>query len=210
MSITFHFPDAANQLTHFQPELRDLLSGAAAEVSAVLAIDRLDVLTYATNAVIPELGVNGYAEGPHLLHMKIDPRNSNLPRCMRTAVPALFAHEVHHCVRGRTVGYGSTLREALISEGLAFHFEAQVFGRIPFYATALSPVESDRMRTRMEPMLDATWYDHASWFFGSAKENIPRHAGYAVGYAIVARHLANHKVTASAASATCATAFFTA
>lgn len=71
------------------PQLRELLITAADRVATFLPLTQLDVVTYATDAVIPELGVNGFAEGRHLLHMKIDPttlicQNTSKPQCPRS------------------------------------------------------------------------------------------------------------------------------
>ena len=208
MSISFHFPDAGGQLAPWLPQLRELLSTASVRVASLLPITQLDVVAYASDAVIPELGLNGFAEGPHLLHIKVDPQNPQLAQCIVTAAPALFAHEAHHCMRERSVGYGRTLRAALVSEGLACHFEAEAMGRTPFYATALSPEQIEAMTQRMQPMLDAAWYNHPAWFFGNPAESIPRHCGYSVGFALVGRYLARHHQSASAAVNVPADAFF--
>lgn len=208
LSIQFHFPDAGGQLTQWLPQLQDLLNAAASRVIRFLPVTQLDVVTYASDAVIPELGVNGFAEGPHLLHIKVDPRSPQLAQNVGTAVPALFAHEVHHCIRERSVGYGRTLRTALISEGLACHFEAEATGQAPFYATALAPEQIAAMVERMQPVLDARWYNHAAWFFGSFAESIPRHCGYSVGYALVGDYLARCHTTASKSVSTPVDAFF--
>ncbi len=208
MSLHFHFPDAGGQLAPWLPQLHDLLNTAAARVTSFLPITQLDVLTYATDAVIPELGVNGFAEGPHLLHMKIDPRSPHLVQTIDSAVPALFAHEVHHCMRERSVGYGRTLRTALVSEGLACHFEAEIMGQAPFYATALTTEQISDMTERMQPVMDAPWYNHSAWFFGNYAEAIPRHCGYSVGFALVGQHLARTNLSASAAVNLAAEAFF--
>ena len=208
MSLHFHFPDAGGQLTPWLPQLRELLITAADRVATLLPLTQLDVVTYATDAVIPELGVNGFAEGRHLLHMKIDPHNPHLPEHIETAVPALFAHEVHHCMRERSVGYGRTLRTALVSEGLACRFEVEAMGHTPFYATALTAEQISAMTQRMLPVLDAPWYNHPAWFFGSPAESIPRHCGYSVGFALVGQYLARHQLSASTAVSVPAEAFF--
>ncbi len=199
MGATFHFPDAGGQLGPLLPRLRGLLTTAADEVALRLPLDRLDVVTYASAAVIPELGVNGFAETGHLLLMKVDPANPHLAEHLATAVPALFAHEVHHCIRNRGVGYGTTLGAALVSEGLACHFEAECWGRVPFYARALDRGQIDALRDACAAELRQPWYDHASWFFGNLQRGLPRHAGYTLGHALVGDYLARQGCGASAA-----------
>ena len=208
LSIHFHFPDAGGQLTPWLPRLSELLGFGQARVAPLLPVAQLDVVTYASDAVIPELGVNGFAEGPHLLHLKVDPRNPQLALHIDTAVPALFAHEVHHCMRERTVGYGRTLREALVSEGLACHFELEATGATPFYANALTREQIEAMLQRMEPLLDARWYNHPAWFFGNLADSIPRHCGYSVGFSLVGKYLDRHLQTASSSVNVPAEIFF--
>ena len=41
------------------------------------------------------------------------------------------AHEVHYCLRMGGPGYGRSLGEALVSEGLAGRFVAKLFGNAP-------------------------------------------------------------------------------
>ncbi|SEM43263.1 Predicted Zn-dependent protease [Variovorax sp. YR750] len=208
MTIAFHFLDAGRQLTPWLPRTRELLSSVEGDVARLLHADRIDVVTYVSDEVIPELGVNGFSEGRHLMHLKLDPRNVNFVKHFETAVPSLFAHEVHHCMREGCVGYGATLRGALISEGLACHFEAEVTGRAPFYATALSPAQVDAMLQRMLPQLDAAWYNHPAWFFGSPREEIPRNCGYSVGFGLVGAYLTRNGLTASGAVGVPVASFF--
>ncbi|MDH6170914.1 uncharacterized protein YjaZ [Variovorax boronicumulans] len=208
MSITFHFPDAGEQLNPWLPRVRELLTSTMSEITHRLPLDRLDVVTYASDAVIPELGVNGFAEGRHLLHLKLDPANPNFASKMDTAIPSLFAHEAHHCMREASVGYGSTLRAALVSEGLACHFESEVTGRIPFYGTALTSEQVFAMEERMRPLLDMPWYNHSAWFFGNPREEIPRHCGYSVGFSLVGEYLKRSSSKASVAVGRPAEAFF--
>ena len=208
MTLAFHFLDAGGQLTPWLPRARELLSSVESDVARLLHAGQIDVVTYASDEVIPELGVNGFAEGRHLLHLKLNPKNANFVKHFETATPALFAHEVHHCMREGSVGYGATLRSALISEGLACHFEAEVTGRTPFYATALSPAQVDAMLQRMLPQLDAAWYNHAAWFFGSPREEIPRNCGYSVGFSLVGNYLTRNGLKASGSVEVPAAAFF--
>lgn len=49
-------------------------------------------------------------------------------------VYSTLVHEIHHAMRWRGPGCGSTLRERLVSEGLAQTFEAECTGVVPLYA----------------------------------------------------------------------------
>ncbi|WP_295551694.1 hypothetical protein [uncultured Pseudacidovorax sp.] len=73
-------------------ELEDLAAQALSAIGRLLPLTDLDVLVFPSTLVPPELGVNGYAENGHLLHLKLDPPNPNSASRHRTAIPALLAH----------------------------------------------------------------------------------------------------------------------
>ena len=192
----------------WREKLLPLLEESVHALGGFFVVDRLDILAYPSFYVIPELGVNGYSEGPHLLHIKLDATSPHFAAQYAQAIPALVAHEVHHCMRGRTVGYGRTLAEALVSEGLACAFELQATGRLPFYAQALGSEQIALMLARAQAERHASTYDHAAWFYGSALAGIPRHTGYSLGYLLVTAALQQWQCTASDAVARPAADFF--
>lgn len=49
---------------------------------------------------------------------------------LKKELPSVIAHEVHHSQRISTVGYGDTLFEVILSEGLACHFEHMLFPEV--------------------------------------------------------------------------------
>jgi uncharacterized protein YjaZ len=85
-------------------------------------------------------------------------------------------------------GYGRTLGQALVSEGLAGHFTRLLLHNPP------EPWEC----AVTDDALEAHWpdketlakpYNHAEWFFGVGGQR-PRWLGYTLGYRIVADWLA--------------------
>ncbi|WP_256390362.1 DUF2268 domain-containing putative Zn-dependent protease [Pseudomonas yamanorum] len=76
-------------------------------------------------------------------------------------------HEVHHCLRMAGPGYGWTLGEAMVSEGLAGQFVRRVLGSQPeLWERALAPEELLSSPVELQ-LLQATYYDHSEWFFGT-------------------------------------------
>nr|WP_274517589.1 DUF2268 domain-containing putative Zn-dependent protease [Pseudomonas sp. GM18] len=64
--------------------------------------------------------------------MTLDPDNPNLLPSLRTGtLHRQIVHEVHHCLRIAGPGYGWTLGEALVSEGLAGQFVRHLLGKRP-------------------------------------------------------------------------------
>ena len=94
-------------------------------------------------------------------------------------------------MRDRGPGYGQSLLEALISEGLADHFAVALL-RIPPppWTHALTAEQLDNALAKARPEFDRRPYDHSRWFFGAG--DIPRWTGYALGYHLVTKYLATH------------------
>ena len=89
-----------------------------------------------------------------------------------------------HCLRMGGPGYGRTLGEALVSEGLAGHFVARALGSPPEpWERAVD--EAALLRHRPDAAtLGAAPYDHAGWFFGLSGHR-PRWLGSTLGHRIV-------------------------
>ena len=186
--MTLHFINARKQLAGMEEWLSEKLGVAFAASAKLLPLLDTDVIVRAGNAVIPEKGHLGYAPEKGVVHITIDPENPSLRTNSAYSLERMLAHELHHCARWDGPGYGKTLGEALVSEGLAGHFAQQAFGGEPepweqLPASTLLPYFS---------MAHADWqsaeYDHAAWFFGSS--DLPRWLGYSLGYRLVGQHLA--------------------
>lgn len=114
-------------------------------------------------------------------------------------VPLTFAHELHHAARIlEGPGYGSTLQEALVTEGLADSFSLQVFSASPPppWVRALDRDSTCSLWNKVQREFDRPSYDHGRWFLGD--EQIPRWAGYTLGYRLVQTYLDDHPDTTPA------------
>jgi hypothetical protein len=194
--IRVHILDAGRRLAAVD-EIRSTVEATCERAGTLLDLHDVDVVVYENRwGVIPELGCGGTSPGPHIAMISVDPGPAFDAR-WRTELGPTVAHELHHCKRFRSSGsYGSTLREALASEGLAQHFEATFRGSPPPYAIA-SDHDLTALWDRAIAELDAVGYSHASWFFGG--DGIPRWAGYALAWAKVGQGLARVGSNAAAA-----------
>ncbi|GMA15844.1 hypothetical protein E5F05_06675 [Deinococcus metallilatus] len=188
MANVLHLMTAGGLLSpELEAGVREVAQEALTRHAARLGLDGVDVAVYMTPWTLPETGVGGYSPLPHWVQVTLTPENPYFMTRWRTEVPATLAHELHHARRWRGPGYGRTLLEALVSEGLAQHFEAEERGAPPPYAHVDSSLDTLWQRARAE--LYTPTYNHAAWFFGSEAANLPRWAGYALGYELVRRFL---------------------
>jgi hypothetical protein len=104
----------------------------------VAAIDAPDL-------TIPGWGCGGYTDGPHSVVLALD-LAGRLEQ--RRIVPTLV-HEFHHVMRERGPGCGSSLRERIVSEGLAMLFEEEVLGTASEFAH--QPLEAGHIARATPP-----------------------------------------------------------
>ena len=160
---------------------------AIKRIQRILNIQRnIDIVCYVNpQSTIPEIGIGGFTPNAHTIFISLDPNHKYFRHALRNALPRTLAHELHHAVRWLKPGYGQTLGEALVTEGLAAHFELEVFGGKPnAWDISVRGKKLNRLLTRSRPEWH-TPYNHNAWFFGSKERNIPRWTGYALGYNLV-------------------------
>jgi hypothetical protein len=154
------------------------------------------------DSTIPEIGVGGITHrrtGDVIVSIDGTPPGG-LKAALETWVPGALAHELHHSSRIRMgPGYGITLAEALVTEGLADHFAAEVFPDTPPkpWDHALSAQQEAELWRKAQPVLEVPYgYDHRAWFFG--RRDLPRWAGYTLGYRIAEAYLGDDRSASSA------------
>ena len=152
----------------------------------------------APQATVPEIGV-GAAPGPGSgeLSITLDEKSKiGLGRSIATWVPASLGRILYLNSRAREgPGYGETLGDALVSEGLSDHFVAQAFPKTP-----PQPWDHRNMTTRQEAgiwrrakrdLIIPGSYDYAEWFQGVGGTGaLPHWSGYTFAYRLVAPYLA--------------------
>ncbi len=141
----------------------------------VLGADKIDILIIdAPSSTIPEIGVGGYTPSSNVVYINIDPSKKILEKNLYMGM----LHEIHHAVRWRNPGYGETLKEALLTEGLATLFEEECSGETPIYATVRITKDQIGMANKE---LNSKKYNHIEWFI-TGNNDVPRWFGYSYGY----------------------------
>ncbi len=160
-------------------------------------------------SVIPNHAHSGWTHSADSIRITLDPHFPHKEKLLYEELPRTISHELHHAVRAKAlVNEPNTLGAALINEGLATHFETEVWGGEPSkWATALNQEQlQELLKVAVNERTDTT-YDHARWFFG-AKE-LPRWTGYTIGVYLVKEYLRLHpEQTAASLVATPADTIF--
>jgi hypothetical protein len=183
--------------------LRDVVRATIRQAETILPLPATRVSVRADpRATIPELGVGGFTDvvTGHVF-ISMDPTFHDRQAALRTWLPLTLAHELDHAQRVLDgPGYGRTLLQAMVSEGLADAFAGQVFPAGPSmpWDHALSPATERVVWAFARPRLGHLQNSgrHAEWFYGTGP--VPRWAGYTIGYDIVESYLRSHPGTTPA------------
>jgi uncharacterized protein YjaZ len=129
------------------------------------------------------------------MDLTIDMSKEAAPDALCDEIARTVCHEFHHALRWDGPGYGYSLGEALVSEGLAQVFVHEVLECPPEPWEIMPEGVDTRSLSRMaHDAFDDTDYSHDAWFFGAG--DLPDWAGYALGRALVAAHLTTRRATA--------------
>lgn len=190
-TLNLHLLDARGTLTDLSDWLRTALARTHERACSLMELPSLDVVVKAGTHVIPEKGHLGYAPEAGVIYLTVDPHSPIFRANHDASLERMFAHELHHAARWESPGYGMTLGESLISEGLAGHFALEVCGGSPEPWEQLDSAEIQPFVATAEAHWGRTDHNHAAWFFGTA--DLPKWLGYSLGFRLVERFLSEHR-----------------
>lgn len=188
--MNLHILDAQKNLTAQKEWIHNSLSSTYERAERTMQIPPLDVVVKCGKSVIKEKGHFGYCPEPGLVYMTVDPDNPAFLKNDAESFERMFAHELHHVARWAGPGYGTTLGEALVSEGLAGHFALEIFGGNPEIWECLNADTVQSYHFQIKEHWNSTEYDHFKWFYGT--KDLPCWLGYTAGFNLVARYLKSH------------------
>jgi len=200
---TIRFNDPDNKIGERAPIIRKALESTLRRAAPVLPITGVTITVRPDpKATIPRYGVGGYTPNAHCVNIALDPTFADWERLLTYNLPQTLAHELHHSVRWRGPGYGDTLFEAMISEGLADRFAVELLD-IPVtpWSDAFPKDQTTKFLALAQPEFDVKPYssdDHARWFFGS-DASVPKWAGYTLGFRLVEDYIKRHPGATAAA-----------
>lgn len=189
-NVHLHILRASGRLEPHLNDLEQTIKGAITKTAGCISLHLIDMVVYDDpRGVIRGFGQGGRTHNAYVVSISLDPAFADFQKIvLGNDLPRSISHELHHAVRWRAVGYGKTLLEVLISEGLAVYFEQEVWGGKPSpWATALSKKVLAEIHVQARTEYANTKYDHTRWFFGTG--DLPRWAGYTLGYQLVGTYL---------------------
>jgi len=180
--------------------IEETIKNSLKEIEGKLSVG--DVLVVVKEAKYPEDlkdigGVGGYCPNGKFVELSIDVSNPLFQKSWEQLIRRSLVHELHHAARrqaGIATGESSFLG-CLFSEGLADHFVYDITNTKPVWVVDLEKEVMDELLERAKEIFDKPMTDkfYADWFTdGSTELNIPRWAGYALGYKLVADYLGQH------------------
>lgn len=187
--LKLHLLESSGRLEKLKSQITKSFEKISYILENVIKLPDIDIVV-ADNpeSAIPETGVGGYAPTANIIYISINPEHPNIESNVGYEIESTITHEVHHCARWKSIGYGESLLEAIISEGLADHFDIEINGGDPKpWSIAIKGEILEDLIGKGKKEFNNTNYNHSKWFFGS--EDVQRWAGYSMGYKIVKDYL---------------------
>jgi len=190
--IEIHFnPEKSEKLISLESKIISTTEQSIKRIQTFLPIKKIQIyISNNPSSTIPEIGLGGYCPDSNTILISLNPDFPKLIESIENELIKTIAHEAHHAMRWQNPGYGETLFEACITEGLADHFQIEVTGgNPPIWSKNLTYQELTEAQTKASTLFHSN-YDHDKWFFtGSIEENIPRWTGYSLGFKIAGEYL---------------------
>lgn len=182
-----------NASGRFDPVLTILQSAChqtLSKVEQLLTIPSVDIcISPASKEYITPSGILGCVTTPFVIDILLDTSRSDLTKIITNELPSTLFHELHHLVRLASGIEDSTLFEHLITEGLACYFEASYDEKeMPDFLSEIKMSNWHELYEQMKQDLNNEDFDYRYYFAGTADE-MPKHAGYWVGFNLIAQYI---------------------
>lgn len=189
-SICFHRNTAC--VDSLRSLILDRIRRSVEEIGRLIPVENVEfrVMVF-PERTLPSKGMSGAAPNTDQIYILLDPHHPRLTTSLSEEMVATLAHEYHHTSRKRTIGFSSSLFDAIVSEGLAEHFVIEVTGQWPPWADPVDEESFAYWRTEAENTWFTEEYDYLAWFIG-LNSAIPRGTGYELGRRIIGEYLAAH------------------
>lgn len=193
--MNLYIANASSRLSAQKDRINAAYKRAITTMSGLFHLDCVDVICLPdTKMIIPEIGIGGYTPNRHLTYLYIDPDFD----VSEDEIYNTLCHELYHAKRYEGEGYGKTLFDSMIFEGLAVAFEEELSGKDAFMpAQLLSRTGTALLLQKVNSDLYTESFDHFKWFIVDSANELPRWAGYELGYYLVREYIAKSNKKAS-------------
>ena len=176
-----------------QPLIISRIKQGVKEISELIVVEDVEfrVIVF-PERTIPSKGMSGASPNNEHIYILLNPDHPRLYKSIDEELVATLAHEYHHTMRHRTIGYGENLFDAIVSEGLAEHFTIEVTNEPPPWMSPIDEEEFQYWKAEAEKIWFNKEYNHLAWFVGINSE-IPRGTGYEIGRRLIANYLSMHQ-----------------
>lgn len=196
MKINIIYSDQINLSPALRLKINKIIRGTYAKGQKLIDLKPLTFFVYA-NPGIDIKRVGGYTPSGSIIQIALNPK-SRITAAYLDLLSMTVAHELHHAARWNGVGFGDTLFDVLISEGMGKLFEGEVTGlEMDPLITAFDTDEVKRWYQEAKKEFLSEKYSYADWFFGSEVRGIPKRMGYALGCYIVSEYMRLKKLKPS-------------
>ena len=185
-----HLLNARHDLTRVLSEVRQASRDGVARASDYADLPNFDLVIRAHQDRSADGAVQGHCPAPGVVEIALTPDRFDALHFTRALV-----RQIAHLIRWTGPGYGKSLGEVLVSEGLAGHFVLQVMSGPADALDSVRPAQG-AMRQAMNEWARRD-YDHGRWFGG--KGDLRKGTGSSLGHRLIAEYLAQNP-TDSAAS----------
>jgi uncharacterized protein YjaZ len=192
-SNVLQVPESDTVLGPHTPLLHQTMEATLQRVLGVLPVSAVTV-TVSVNPrqAVPGYGIGGYSPNANTVQIFIDSKLIAEEDSLQRRLAHTLAHELHHAVRQRGPGYGRTLFEAIITEGLAERFAVDLLGSDPGpWTHAFPPAQNRAFLAHAAPEFDSERFDYGRWFL-VGDDSVPRWTAYTLGYRLVTEYLHRH------------------
>lgn len=161
-------------------QIDEVISSCSKKVKEIFPLNEVDVVVVIGKS---EIGIHGNSFYEDTILIIIDSNYDG--KDFVEKLSSTYFHELHHLARIATVGYGETLEEAIVTEGLALAMEREM-GYTTSYHQFENPSELSLVLQEFEKERHKKYYDHNQWFFGEGR--LPKWSGYKLGYYFVSKY----------------------
>ena len=188
MKINTFLFEVKNSISVRNQELiKEVVFKHATVAAQKLNIDFINIVIYPNHDLtIPKVGSGGFAPNSDWIRLAIDPRRKDeeVENIIKNIIPLSVYHEMNHVARWMKPGYGTSLMEVIISEGLAIVFAEENWNLFvaPWGKYTKNEIAKYLLVLKKRNRKKDKNYDHAEWFFGKGK---PNWIGYKLGAYII-------------------------